>query len=89
MVERRENRHGYAIHGQADQESISSVSDNQDQGDMSPRMVDSLIARYDETRIESLAKDAIGDLKEFRTPKDENGRPVQFDIDRLRRIVSV
>ena len=89
MIERRENRHGYAIHGQADQVSISSVSDNEDQGEMSPRMLDSLIARYDETRIETLARDTIGDLKEFRTPKDANGRPVQFDIDRLRRNVSV
>ena len=89
MIERRENRHGYAIHGQADQVSISSVSDNEDQGEMSPRMMDSIIARYDEARIETLARDAIGDLEEFRTPKDADGRPVQFDIDRLRRIVSV
>ena len=89
MVERRENRHGFSSHGRADQDSVSSVSDNQDQGDMSPRMIDSLIARYDETRLESLAKDAIGDPQEFRTPKDDQGQSIPFNIDALRRVVSL
>ena len=77
LVPRRENRRGYHSHGKPDEDSVSSVSDTAEAGDMSPRMRDALVARYDNDRLEELAKGEV-DLREFRTARDERGNALAY-----------
>ena len=53
---------------------------------MSPRMRDALVARYDTSRYEDLARDDI-DPVEFRFARDDNKKALAFDIDVLRQQV--
>ena len=64
-------------------DSVSSVSDQAEAGDMSPRMRDALVARYDTSRYEDTARGDI-DPTEFRVARDENKNAMAFDIDALR-----
>ena len=88
LVPRRENRRGYHSHGISGEDSVSSVSDQAEAGDMSPRMRDALLARYDTNRYEDSARGDIDPI-EFRVARDENSNAVAFDIDVLRSQVDV
>ena len=77
LVPRRENRRGYHSHGKPDEDSVSSISDTAEAGDMSPRMRDALVARYDNDRLEELAKGEV-DIREFRTARDERGNALAY-----------
>ena len=69
-------------------DSVSSVSDQAEARDMSPRMMDALVARYDTSRYEESARDAI-DAVEFRIARDENKNAIAFDIDAVRQQVNI
>ena len=77
-VERRENRPTYSSHGVSGEDSVSSCPDSRDGGSLSPRLRDSIIARYDDSRIEPTYPNAI-DLKELRTARDAWGNQMAFD----------
>ena len=69
-------------------DSVSSVSDQAEAGDMSPRMRDALVARYDTSRYEETARGDIDPI-EFRIARDANSNAVAFDIDVLRSQVDI
>ena len=77
-VERRENRPTFSSHGVSGEDSVSSCPDSRDGGSLSPRLRDSIIARYDDSRIEPTYPNAI-DLKELRTARDAWGNQMAFD----------
>ena len=51
---------------------------------MSPRLRDSIFARYDDNRIEPTYPNAI-DLKELRTARDASGNQMAFDPEGLQK----
>ena len=77
-VSRRENRPTFSSHGVSGEDSVSSCPDSRDGGSLSPRMRDSIIARYDDSRIEDSIRGNI-DLKELRTARDGWGNTMAFD----------
>ena len=77
-VSRRENRPTFSSHGVSGEDSVSSCPDSRDGGSLSPRMRDSIIARYDDSRIEDSIRGNI-DLKELRTARDGWGNQIAFD----------
>ena len=76
-VSRRENRPTFSSHGVSGEDSVSSCPDSRDGGSLSPRMRDSIIARYDDSRIEESIRGTI-DLKELRTARDGWGNQIAF-----------
>ena len=80
-VERRENRPTFSSHGVSGEDSVSSCPDSQDGGSLSPRLRDSIIARYDDSRIEPTRNDhdQVLDLQELRTARDAAGNQMAFD----------
>ena len=88
LVPRRENRRGYHSHGIQDDDSVSSISDQAEAGDMSPRMRDALVARYDTSRYEDTARGDIDPI-EFRIARDAWQNAVAFDIEALRILARV
>ena len=77
-VERRENRPTFSSHGVSGEDSVSSCPDSRDGGSLSPRLRDSIIARYEDDRIEPTYPNAI-DLQELRTARDSWGNQMAFD----------
>ena len=77
-MERRENRPTFSSHGVSGEDSVSSCPDSRDGGSLSPRLRDSIIARYDNNRIEPTYPNAI-DLKELQTARDAWGNQMAFD----------
>ena len=78
-INRRENRPTFSSHGVSGEDSVSSCPDSRDGGSLSPRLRDSIIARYDEpSRIEPTYPNAI-DLQELRTARDAWGNQMAFD----------
>ena len=83
-VERRENRPTYSSHGISGEDSVSSCPDSQDGGSLSPRLRDSIFARYDDSRIEESIRGTV-DLKELRTARDAWENTMAFDPDGLQK----
>ena len=83
-VERRENRPTYSSHGISGEDSVSSCPDSQDGGSLSPRLRDSIFARYDDSRIEESIRGTV-DLKELRTARDAWDNTMAFDPDGLQK----
>ena len=83
-VERRENRPTYSSHGISGEDSVSSCPDSQDGGSLSPRLRDSIFARYDDSRIEESIRGTV-DLKELRTARDAWDNTMAFDTDGLQK----
>ena len=77
-INRRENRPTFSSHGVSGEDSVSSCPDSRDGGSLSPRLRDSIIARYDDSRIEHSIRGDI-DLKELRTARDGWGNEMAFD----------
>ena len=82
-VSRRENRPTFSSHGVSGEDSVSSCPDSRDGGSLSPRMRDSLIARYDASRIEESIRGTV-DIKELQTARDGWGNQIAFDPAGLR-----
>ena len=78
-INRRENRPTFSSHGVSGEDSVSSCPDSRDGGSLSPRLRDSIIARYDDSRIEDSIRGTNFDLKELRTARDGWGNQIAFD----------
>ena len=77
-VSRRENRPTFSSHGVSGEDSVSSCPDSRDGGSLSPRLRDSIIARYDDSRIEESIRGTV-DLEELRTARDGWRKEIAFD----------
>ena len=83
-VERRENRPTYSSHGISGEDSVSSCPDSQEGGSLSPRLRDSIFARYDDNRIEPTIPNTI-DIQELRKARDAWGNEMAFDPEGLQK----
>ena len=83
-MERRENRPTYSSHAVSGEDSVSSCPDSQDGGSLSPRLRDSIFARYDDSRIEESIQGTV-DLKELRNARDAWDNTMAFDPDGLQK----
>ena len=77
-INRRENRPTFSSHGVSGEDSVSSCPDSQDGGSLSPRLRDSISARYDDSRIEESIRGTV-DIQELRTARDAWGNQMAFD----------